>query len=172
MGPKLLIFNRISRHVAWAVLSIPRIGRKAHKSNCFVGISTTLPSPWGQSLFLRSQCVQTFSFWLHLPGPWENWRDGAGAVRTGEVQQAATCPGGCSHQVGAPGVCSEESSWSSGPNRNVYQHIRDSGQPLLQSVITGSWPKYLSLNFPGIGTWTLLLKTRDSITPNSAGLHE
>lgn len=66
MGPKLLILNRISRHAAQAVFSIPRIGRKGHKSNCFVGISTTLSSPWGQSLFLSAQCMQTFSFWLHL----------------------------------------------------------------------------------------------------------
>lgn len=66
MGPELLILNRISRCIAQAVLPIPRIGRKDHKSSCFVGISTTLPSPWDQSLSLTCQCVQTFPLWLHL----------------------------------------------------------------------------------------------------------
>lgn len=66
MGPMLLILNRISRWIAQAVLSNPRTRRKGHKNNCFVGISTTLPSPWGQSLFLRSWCMQTFPVWLHV----------------------------------------------------------------------------------------------------------
>lgn len=178
MGPELLILNRISRHIAQAVLPIPRIGRKGHKSSCFVGISTTLPSPWDQSLFLMCRCMQTLPLWLHLLERGDTEETGLGLGQLGEVQRAGTCPGRCSHQTGPPGVCSEESSWSSGHIRNLYSYgnIRDPGQPFLWSVcgsvITCSWPRYLSLNFAGRGTWMLLLKTWDSITPNSAGLHE
>lgn len=92
MGPKLLILNRISRHTAQAVFSIPRIGRKGHKSNCFVGISTTLSSPWGQSL-KKCSMYAVFPFWLHL-------------LKHGETEE--TGPGlcsweKCSGQEHAPG---------------------------------------------------------------------
>lgn len=70
MGPKLLVLNRISRCSAQAVLAIPRIGRRGHKSNCFMGISTSLSSPQGRTLFFSAQCMQTFPLSAAFAGAW------------------------------------------------------------------------------------------------------
>lgn len=136
MGPELLILNRISRHIAQAVLPIPRIGRKGHKSSCFVGISTILPSPWDQSLFLMCQCMQTFPLWLYLLEHGDTEETGLGLCswekcsRQEHVLGDAPIKQDLQEFAVRRAAEAQDLAGTSIPRRN----IRDPGQPFLWSV--------------------------------------
>ena len=80
-----------------------------------MGISASLSSLRGRTLFFGARCMQSFPFQLHLCESLAlehggAWRAGAGAVRlgSGHSRQAAA-PGDARRKRAAPGVCSEES---------------------------------------------------------------
>lgn len=119
MGPKLLVLNRISRHSAQAVLAIPRIGRKGHKSNCFMGISTSFSSPGGSDTVFRCSVFADFPVSLCLLELAGTDVLGLGLCSQGASGAAGACPGRCPPQTGCSGDCSEESRWSSAPSRTI-----------------------------------------------------